>query len=143
MRVSKQRRDQAGERPAGVRAHDDGAGSDYLEIDAMDSETKRAVEAFLKVVSDRYDIAGAVLFGSRARQTHRPDSDADVAVILRGTPGNFLATKLELADLAYDVLLDTGIRVQPFPIWEGEWACPDSYPSSRLLRNIVREGVRL
>jgi predicted nucleotidyltransferase len=88
-------------------------------------------------------VLGVILFGSRARRTHRPDSDADVAVVLRGRPGKFVATKLAMADLAYDVLLDTGIRIQPLPIWEKEWGHPETYSNPRLLRNIEREGIRL
>lgn len=109
----------------------------------IDSETLHAAHAFVKMVSARYDMAGAFLFGSRARRSHRPDSDADVAVLLHGQPGKFVATKLAMADLAYDVLLDTGIRIQPLPIWEAEWEHPETYSNPSLLRNIGREGVRL
>lgn len=109
----------------------------------IDPETLSAAHAFLEMVAARYDVAGAFLFGSRARQSHRPDSDADVAVLLHGQPGKFVATKLAMADLAYDVLLDTGIRIQPLPIWEGEWEHPDVYSNPRLLQNIGREGIRL
>jgi len=66
-----------------------------------------------------------------------------VAVLLRGRPGRFAATKLALADLAYDVLLETGIRMQPLPIREEEWVHPERYSNPRLLHNIRREGVRL
>ena len=38
-----------------------------------------------------------------------------------------MTAKLTLADLAFDVLLETGIRVQPLPVWEEEWAHPESY----------------
>ncbi|WP_338861219.1 nucleotidyltransferase domain-containing protein [Mycetohabitans rhizoxinica] len=34
--------------------------------------------------SDRYDVTDAILYGSRARRTHQADSDADVAVLLKG-----------------------------------------------------------
>lgn len=61
---------------------------------------------------------------SRASQSHRPDSDANVAVLPHGHPGQFIATKPALADLAYDVLLNTGIRIPPLPIWEEEWEHP-------------------
>ncbi|RXM22358.1 nucleotidyltransferase [Citrobacter sp. AAK_AS5] len=46
-------------------------------------------------------------------------------------------------DIAYDVLLETGIRVQPLPVWEEEWAHPERYSNPRLLKNIAREGARL
>ena len=109
----------------------------------IDKETANATRAFIEKVASQYDLAGAILFGSRARKSHRTDSDADVAVLLHGRPGKFVATKLAMADLAYDVLLETGIRIQPFPIWEEEWEHPESYSNPRLLHNIDREGIRL
>lgn len=109
----------------------------------MDQDTERVSQLFLKRLAGKYNIVGAILFGSRARKEFRPDSDADVAVLLRGRHNNFLATKLEMADIAYDVLLETGIRIQPLPIWEDEWAHPETYSNPRLLHNIDREGIRL
>jgi predicted nucleotidyltransferase len=108
----------------------------------IDKETAYATRAFIDKVASRYDFAGAILFGSRARMSHRTDSDADVAVLLHGSPGKFVATKLAMADLAYDVLLETGIRIQPVPIWEEEWEHPEMYSNPRLLQNIDREGIR-
>ncbi|WP_407635637.1 nucleotidyltransferase domain-containing protein [Lamprocystis purpurea] len=97
----------------------------------------------LAQVATRYAVSGAYLFGSRARGDCRVDSDADVAILLRGQPGDFLDTKLDLADIAYDVLLETGIRIQPLPVWDLEWSHPEVYPNPRLLGNIRREGIRL
>ena len=108
---------------------------------AMDKETANAMRAFIEKVAGHYDLAGAILFGSRARKTHRPDSDADVAVLLHGRPGKFVSTKLAMDDLAYDVLLEMGIRIQPLPIWEEEWQHPETYSNPRLLHNIEREGI--
>jgi antitoxin ChpS len=109
----------------------------------IDTETLGAAHAFMDAVASRYDMIGVILFGSRARKSHRWDSDADIAVLLRGLPGKFVATKLAMDDLAYDVLLNTGIRIQPLPIWEEEWNHPDEYSNPRLLVNIGREGIRL
>ena len=94
-------------------------------------------------VSSEYPLSAAILFGSRARGDFRADSDADLAVLLRGPRGAFLDTKLMLADIAYEVLLETGIRVQPLPVWDEEWQRPDAHSNPRLLRNIEREGIRL
>ena len=107
----------------------------------IDRETANATRAFIDKVATRYDLAGAILFGSRARKSHRPDNDADVAVLLHGRPGKFIATKLAMADLAYDVLLETGIRIQPLPIWEEKWEHPEAYSNPRLLHNIDRDGI--
>ncbi len=109
----------------------------------IDLETESAVRRFLDLIDDQYHPAGAIIFGSRARGTHRADSDADVAVILQGPPGKFITTKLDMSDSAYDVLLETGIRIQPLPIWESEWEHPEAYSNPQLLRNIEREGIRL
>jgi len=101
------------------------------------------MRTFEDKVSVRSDFAGLILFGSRARNTHRADSDADVVVLLRGSPGKFIATKFAMDDLAYDVLLDTGIRIQPLPVWESEWNQPETYSNPWLLKNIANEGIRL
>jgi predicted nucleotidyltransferase len=116
-------------------------------IEAQESTVDPAVlkvaRAFVSRVSDRYPVVDAILFGSRARGRFREDSDVDVAVLLADPPGRFLATKLEMADIAYDLLLETGVLIEPLPIWEGEWQSPDSWSNPVLLRNIEREGVRL
>jgi len=108
----------------------------------IEPNTVTAAHAFMNAVAGRYDMIGAILFGSRARKTHRHDSDADVAVLLHGH-GNFVDTKLDMDDLAFDVLLETGVRIQPLPIWEDEWNHPNAYSNPRLLVNIEREGIRL
>lgn len=118
-------------------------GMTMTEIADIDPETAYAVRIFLAKVSDQYNFSGALLFGSRARRNHRPDSDADVAVLLRGTHGLFLDTTLALADIAYDVLLETGVLIQPLPIWEDEWEHPENYRNPALLHSINREGVKL
>ena len=109
----------------------------------IDAATQHAARLFMQKIASQYDVAGALLFGSRARKTQRPDSDADIAVLLRGEHMRFLPTKLAMADVAFDVLLETGIRVQPLPVWEDEWQRPESYSNPALLRNIAREGLAL
>ena len=116
---------------------------DKIAHQQIDSATMNALRAFKDKVSVRSDFAGLIFFGSRARNTHRADSDADVAVLLRGSPGKFIATKLAMDDLAYDVLLDTGIRIQPLPVWESEWNQPENYFNPWLLKNIANEGICL
>jgi len=109
----------------------------------IDSETEQAARLFINRIAAQYDMAGAILFGSRARQTHRPDSDADVAVLLRGKHQRFLPTKLAMADVAFDVLLETGINISPLPVWLDEWEHPETYSNPRLLKNIASDGIRL
>ncbi len=110
---------------------------------AIDPGTEEAVRRFLGRIAGSYDMAGAILYGSRARGTHRPDSDADVAVLLRGEHQQLLPTTLAMADIAYDVLLETGVNITPLPVWMDEWESPETYSNPTLLRNIAQEGVRL
>ncbi|HVZ46351.1 MAG TPA: nucleotidyltransferase domain-containing protein [Ramlibacter sp.] len=111
----------------------------------VDPPTRAAVSAFLKKASAALPVQHAILYGSRARGDARPDSDADVAVILpqESGPDSIVNAQMQLSDLAYDVLLDTGIRVSPLPIWQSEWDHPKDSPNPRLLANIRREGIRL
>lgn len=109
----------------------------------IDRDTVAAVTRFVALIANNYDIAQVILYGSRARGTHRPDSDADVAVILRVEPQRFLTVKLAMSDLAFDEMLETGILISPLPIWLSEWENPESHSNPALLRNIDREGVRV
>jgi predicted nucleotidyltransferase len=112
-------------------------------LNSLDKQTEDAVRRFVRLISPRYAIAEVIVYGSRARGAHRPDSDADVAVLLEGPHHRFLATKLDMADLAFDILLETGINISPLPIWRDEWENPEVYVNPALLRNIAKEGVRL
>ena len=112
-------------------------------MNRIDHETEEAVRSFLSLIASRYDMAGAIVYGSRARGTHRPDSDVDVAVLLLGEHQRFLTAKLDMSDVAFDVLLETGILISPLPIWLDEWEHPENYSNPTLLRNIDREGIRL
>jgi predicted nucleotidyltransferase len=55
----------------------------------LDPDTENAVRDFLARIPADMRVDRAILFGSRARGEHRPDSDADVALILheRGDDG--------------------------------------------------------
>lgn len=48
-----------------------------------------------------------------------------------------------MADVAYDVLLETGINVTPMPVWVEEWEHPHTHANPALLYNIAKEGLRL
>lgn len=112
-----------------------------LPSDALtDPGTDAAIRQFLGLVAPRFPLARAILFGSRARGTHRPDSDADLALLLRGRHRRLLPTTLALADLAYDVLLETGVNITPLPIWMDQWEHPETFANPDLLREIAREG---
>tara|TARA_R110001599_G_scaffold35755_4_gene112718 strand:- start:218 stop:688 length:471 start_codon:yes stop_codon:yes gene_type:complete len=106
-------------------------------------DIREAVLVFREKLSGRFDAVQLILFGSRARGDYHAESDADVAVILRGQPGDFVETKLAMAGVAFDVLTETGVLIQAQPIWEREWGNPKDYSNPELLENIVRDGIVL
>lgn len=116
---------------------------DVATLDKLDRQTGEAVRRFLSLIATRYDMAGAILFGSRARGSHHPDSDADLAVLLNGEHQKPLTATLDMADTAYDVLLETGINISPLPVWQDQWEHPETYSNPSLLHNIAREGIRI
>jgi predicted nucleotidyltransferase len=109
----------------------------------MDTETKRTAKLFLDQIRKHYKLREAYLFGSRARQRGGSESDADIALLLKGTTGSRADTAVEMAAIAFDVMLETGILVDALPFWEDEWAHPERFGNPALIQNILRDGVRL
>jgi predicted nucleotidyltransferase len=99
--------------------------------------------AFLEKLRGTYDVARAIMFGSRARGDHGPDSDLDLAVILNGGRGDLIDVKLDMAGIAFDVLLETGVLVQAFPIWDDDLAYPERFANPALIDHIVSDGIKL
>lgn len=85
--------------------------------------------------------AGAcfVLFGSRARDNWRPDSDYDILVVL---PHRDAETKSRLYDAVVDVLSDTGslvsLKIFGRATYERLAAIPTPF-----MANVLKEGVPL
>lgn len=109
----------------------------------IDVETMNAARAFIARIASQYDLAVAILYGSRARRTHRIDSDADIAIVLRGPHGQRFDVAVNMAGIAFDVLLETGVLVGPLPLWENEWKHPEQFNNPALIENIQREGIYL
>ena len=61
-------------------------------MNRLDQDTDLSARRFAGLITGRYDVVNIIGYGSRARGTQRPDSDVDVA---------------------FDVLLETGLRVSP------------------------------
>ena len=106
----------------------------------IDVDRLRAARRFLDEIRARHAVRDAYLFGSRARGTHEPDSDADIAVVLLGDRG---ATIIDMAGVAFDVMRDLDIHIQAVPRWEGKFDTPKICSNASLVWNVRRGGVRL
>ena len=109
----------------------------------LEVDTERAARVFMKRIEGAYPAIEGLVFGSRARGTHKPDSDADLAVILKGEHGDRYKVAGDMAGIAFDVMLETGVRIDPLPLWEDELLRPDLFSYPALIENIQREGLRL
>ena len=112
-------------------------------IARLDPATERAGRAFVRHIDGVYVVSKAIVYGSRARGDHRADSDVDLAVVLQGCCGDRTKAALEMAGIAVDVLLETGLLVQALPFWASEFEHPESFANPALIHNIEREGLRL
>ena len=107
---------------------------------SIDPATRRSVDLFIERIAGDYPIAEVWLYGSRARGDARADSDADVAVILKGPKGRSVTVATEMAGPEFDVLLETGILVSTLPVWMEDWRDPRGHSNPYLIANIKREG---
>ena len=81
-----------------------------------------------------------ILFGSRARDQARADSDYDVAVVLRDLSDRRHIRRI-LSDLAYDHIL-SGFFIRPIPL-PSDYLEPHGRRPIELAEDIVRDGVEI
>ena len=110
---------------------------------ALDAETERAAQVFMQRIEGKYSPIEGLVYGSRARGDHKPDSDADLAVILKGERGDRYKVSGDMAGIAFDVMMETGVLVSALPLWEEEFRQPERFSNPALIANIKREGLRL
>ena len=110
--------------------------------EAVPSEAAARVIAFRRALERALPgaIEAVVLFGSRARGDARPDSDYDLAVLLRGDLARNPDVKAKVADEAFEHVID-GIELTPMPL-RGDYLEPiGGHYRTELARRIAREGI--
>ncbi len=109
----------------------------------MDKKTHDVLARFKRRLETRYGVRlkGVILFGSRARGGFRPDSDADVAVFLDHVTDP-IREQMAMCDDAYDIWMETGIRIEPWTFEEASLTDPDRHRAAHLVKRIRREGIR-
>jgi antitoxin ChpS len=88
-------------------------------------------------------LVDVLIFGSRARGDARPDSDADVVVVLADEDWGFWTEQMHLAGLAYDVLLDHGLFIQPWPVPLAAWEAPAKSRKRQFIESIRKDARSL
>jgi predicted nucleotidyltransferase len=112
---------------------------------SVDPETRQLIKA----VKSRLEqfcgsrLKALILFGSRARGDFTEASDLDLAIVLEPPIGRPFAVKCEVIDATYDLFLDSGIIIQPWPLCEDWLDEPQASPYPHVVRAILREGIRV
>jgi predicted nucleotidyltransferase len=110
----------------------------------IDPLTRRALRSFKEILAAKYGphLRSLYLFGSRARGDHRPDSDIDIAVFLDEAPDP-LGEQFDLIERGYDIVLDTGVNIQPWVFAQASLSDPAHHRAALLVSTIRREGIPL
>ena len=121
------------------------APEDLVLEEPNDEAVEAAVRSFAASARSLYGVRvkGIYLFGSRARGDHTQDSDADVAVVLADRGWRGWEDRRDLVDLTYDLLLETGADVEPWPLRESEWLDPALHRNPALVRNMRRDAIAI
>jgi antitoxin ChpS len=107
-----------------------------------EEEVAEAIARFAGDLRRHYGdrIQGLYLFGSRARGDHGPHSDADVAVVLDDRAWDFRREKHAVTDIATEVIVDTGVHVQGWPVSRSAWDDPAKHTNPLLVKNMHRDA---
>jgi len=103
----------------------------------MNRKWKDALDEFIRELKEKYknNIDEIIIFGSYARGEAKEDSDIDILII-----GD---VKLdEVIDISFPILLKYGVYISPIIMSKDHYEFLKSEKTS-LMRNILREGVRL
>ena len=93
---------------------------------------KRALKKFLKKAGKDYLISKAILFGSRAREEHFLDSDADVLIVSKDFEGKIFIDRItNLLDF-WDEQID--LEILPYT--------PEEFEKKKKQIGIVQQAVK-
>ncbi len=107
-----------------------------------EADVARALDLFAAAVGAAYRdrLSALFLFGSRARGDNEPFSDADVAVVLNDQDLGLMRETRRLARLAHEVLIETGVEVQAWPVSRAAWEDPARHPDRSLVERMRRDA---
>lgn len=111
---------------------------------SIDAPARCAIEIFIGRLHVRdYVVKNLLVYGPRATGgSGHKTRNANLAVIIERSRGmQFMSVQIEMADLALDSMIETGVLLQPLPIFENEWSEKDSHLNPGLLRHVEAEGI--
>src|SRR5438067_1079517 len=105
-----------------------------------ESKERQILDQVTAVLHKHYGgrLSKVVLFGSRARRDHAPDSDYDILVVLKGEV-DWNAERKTIFDLIYPLDWENDSITYCLPASENRYL----HEQSPIMMNIRREGVEL
>ena len=117
-------------------------------VEDVDQFTKDAVDAYVSVMRRALDtmdvppLVAVLLYGSRARGDHTVESDADLALILKGGEvGRTLQILEDLREGTFPIEAEFGFMVSPTIIWSELLESPSLSSNPAFYRNVLAEGI--
>jgi predicted nucleotidyltransferase len=107
----------------------------------LSHKEETALQAYVRALDERFGprLLEVLLFGSKARNEARPDSDIDVAVILYQPSAQDLS---EVRGLTFDIWLAHGVSISVRAMSRQGWERLGAL-RSLFYRNLKRDGVSL
>lgn len=89
----------------------------------MTPAERHALNEYVAAIRAHYGkrLVNVLVFGSRARGDHRPDSDVDLVVILEDGDWKFWEERRRLSDLAFDAMIEPGLWIEAWPVARATW----------------------
>lgn len=97
------------------------------------SEAVRIVQRYLRIVSGKYQIENAIIFGSYAKGNQHHDSDIDLAIIFKSVD--------DIVDLQIELLkmrTDEDLLIEPHPFGK-----EDFKTSIPVVSEILKTGIEI
>ena len=111
-----------------------------LESTPLEGREKRAIEEAVAALKERFELEGAVLFGSKARGDDDRYSDVDLLLITR-RPLHWREEKA-VVELLFDVGIKHGVIFSPLFVSSEEWN-GGQFTSFPVYKEIIRDGAMI
>ena len=94
-------------------------------------EALKLAENYIDLISSKYDVQQAILFGSFAKGTNHKDSDIDIALIINNVE-DIIDTQIDLMKLRRNI----NLRIEPHPFMTS-----DFNKSNPVANEILKYGI--
>ena len=108
-------------------------------VSSISEFDKITIMSLIEFVSDLSNIRYVILFGSRARNTHRKGSDTDILIVTKDE----LYDNTESFEWNSELNKLNGTNVSLSLISESEWNNPSYEESVNIKSNILKDGIEL